>query len=204
MAEFGTGTAGEIETDAAEPASERSAEQPIKRPRGRPRGSGKGGSASRKIDPAEFSAGRPVRKTGQERQKTGFQQRRQAAEGRNEKDFVSIASDGVEAVVKAAPVDPNAAKQIAETLLMMNNMAATVLSLPEFALAPEEGEMLGLATAGVARHYKWSGMAEKTKDWLMLLAAMSMIYEPRFRAVRNRVRASRQPMRSQTKNESAT
>jgi hypothetical protein len=95
--------------------------------------------------------------------------------------------------VKAAPVNPDAAKQIAEVLLMTHNMAATALSMPEFALAPQESEMLGLATASVARHYKWSGMAEKTKDWLMLAGALSIIYPPRFRAVRDRLRDARKP-----------
>ena len=97
----------------------------------------------------------------------------------------------MEAVVKAAPVDQNAAKQIAETLLMMHNLAATALSMPEFALSPDEGQMLGLATASVARHYKWSGMAEKTKDWLMLAGALGVIYPPRFRAARERIRAAK-------------
>ena len=97
----------------------------------------------------------------------------------------------MEAVVKAAPVDPNAARQIAETLLMLHNMAAAALSMPEFALAPQESDMLGQATAAVARHYKWSGMAEKTKDWLMFAGALSIIYPPRFRAARERIRAAK-------------
>ena len=175
--------------DAIESAAE-SAAEPAKRPRGRPRGSGKARasySAPGKINPADF-AGSVERETGE--QKTGWRGRRARASAGAEKEPVSL-GESVEKIVAAAPVDQNAAKQIAETLLMMHNLAATALSMPEFALSPDEGQMLGLATASVARHYKWSGMAEKTKDWLMLAGALGVIYPPRFRAARERIRAAK-------------
>ncbi len=161
-------------------------EQPAKRPRGRPRGSGKNGSGPGKIDPAQFAASRA---DAASRQK-GWRERKRAAADATEKEFVSVAQEGVAANIAAAPVDQNSAKQISEMLLMMHNMAATALAMPEFMLTPGESEMLGLATASVARHYKWGGMAEKTKDWLMFVGALSIIYPPRFRAIKERKRGA--------------
>ena len=158
-------------------------EQPVKRPRGRPRGSGKNGSGPGKIDPAQFAASR----SDASRQKA-WRDRKRAAADAAEKEFVQVAQEGVAANIAAAPIDQNSAKQISEMLFMMHNMAASALSMPEFALQPSESEMLGQATASVARHYKWGGMAEKTKDWLMLVGALSIVYPPRFRAIKERRR----------------
>ncbi len=124
-----------------------------------------------------------------------FARKRKAKAGKE--GLFSIATDGIAANVKAAPVDENSAKQIAESLLLIHNLAAAALWMPELTLDPNEGQLLGTSIAGVARHYKWGGLAEKTKDWMLLIGTASMIYLPRIRAARERVANS--PAKTQNK-----
>jgi hypothetical protein len=70
-------------------------------------------------------------------------------------------------------------------------MAAAQFGIPEVQLERAEARELAAATANVARHYQWTAMAEKTKDWLLLAGAMGMIYGPRAKAIRARVGARR-------------
>ena len=70
-------------------------------------------------------------------------------------------------------------------------LASKILKIEELELTKLEAETLGTATANVARHYQWSGMAEKTKDWLTLAGVALVVYHPRLDHARKRVLAAK-------------
>lgn len=151
------------------------------------------------IDPVAFSAAsRPDGQSGSEPAAGGYFPSRKRKVQAGKEGLFSIAHDGVAVNVKAAPVDENSAKQIAESLLLIHNLAASALWMPELTLDPSEGQLLGTSIAGVSRHYKWGGLAEKTKDWLLLIGTASMIYLPRIRAARERVAKQKRAVSSPT------
>jgi hypothetical protein len=58
--------------------------------------------------------------------------------------------------------------------------------IAEIALEKQQAKELAVAIANVARHYQWSPVAEKTKDWILLGVCVGMIYGPRIPKIRER------------------
>lgn len=84
---------------------------------------------------------------------------------------------------------PESITQLCDLLFVIHMMASARLHIPELKLEKTEARELAVACANVSRHYQWGTMAEKTKDWLILAGATVMIYEPRMKAMRARVKA---------------
>ena len=88
---------------------------------------------------------------------------------------------------KAEPVPKASVDQLCELMFTFHMLGSKILRIEELALSKVEADTLGTAAANVARHYQWSGMAEKTKDWLTLAGVTVVIYHPRLDAARKRV-----------------
>lgn len=81
--------------------------------------------------------------------------------------------------------------QLCEMLFIGHLMAAKTLKIDEMQLSKQESMELAAASANVARHYQWTAMSEKTKDWMLLVACGSMVYGPHLAAVKARVQAAK-------------
>lgn len=58
-------------------------------------------------------------------------------------------------------------------------MFAALTSIKEAEIDKEEADKLAKGIANVARHYNVPGVAQKTKDWIMLMQTLGVIYVPR-------------------------
>jgi hypothetical protein len=87
---------------------------------------------------------------------------------------------------KAKKAPKESVDQLCELLLVGHAMASQFFRVAELQISKVEADHLGVALANVVRHYQWGAMAEKTKDWLLLIGAGCMVYGPRIEHVRKR------------------
>lgn len=82
------------------------------------------------------------------------------------------------------------ASDMGKQIAGLHQLAALFTGIPEFALAPQEAEMLGQAVAAVCEEYDLS-MSGKTGAALQLFAAAAMVYGPRVGLIGARVKANK-------------
>ena len=82
-------------------------------------------------------------------------------------------------------------KSINSLLYSVHLMLSVALKTPEIALTEQESEMLGDATARVARHYN-IGASEKVIDWGNFAIAAATVYGSRIFLVKSRKTMERQ------------
>jgi hypothetical protein len=70
-------------------------------------------------------------------------------------------------------------------------MLAALTKVRELELDKSEAEKLAKSIANVARHYHVPGIAQKTKDWIMLMQTIGVLYVPRVIAYNIRTAAAK-------------
>ena len=125
------------------------------------------------------------RKAASERAKARF---RATAEN-SEAVEVDETAQEVKGPVKPAEITKDSVQQLSALLFISNTLISGLLRAEDLRLSEKEAQALGEASAKVLRWYEWGGPSEKTMDHLALLATVTVIYGPKFKAMKARAMA---------------